>query len=87
MITALILAVFVLVTTIPVDGKQIEAYEYDTIVVSKGDTLWTIASELQEELNANKESIVSWIAEYNEIEGAVIIAGQTLTVPVKGEND
>ncbi|WP_183163739.1 cell division suppressor protein YneA [Alteribacter keqinensis] len=85
-ITAVIILVFVLVTTIPVDGKSLEAYEYDTIVVSEGDTLWTIASDLQHELNSNKETIVGWIADHNDIDGAIIIAGQKLTVPVKGEN-
>ncbi|WP_096435311.1 cell division suppressor protein YneA [Alteribacter populi] len=86
-ITAMIILLFIVVTTIPVDSKGLEGYERSTIVVSEGDTLWSIAADLHEELNTNKETVINWIKGQNELEETVIITGQSLTVPIKkGEN-
>lgn len=56
-----------------------EAIEYDNIVVSKGDTLWSIASEL----NGNTKENIYDIQLKNNLNGSVIYEGQELLVPIK----
>lgn len=51
------------------------------IVVTNGDTLWTIASEYKP-AGKDLRKFIHEISEINRIENATIFCGQTLTIPV-----
>ena len=51
--------------------------EYEKIVVSKGDTLWSIASELNGDIREN----IYEIKKINNLTSDLIIAGKTLIIP------
>ncbi|PYZ98108.1 hypothetical protein CR205_05800 [Alteribacter lacisalsi] len=85
-VTAVLIMLFVFVTTVPTESKGLEPYDHEKVTVEEGETLWSIASKLHDDLDTNKESVIHWISVYNELEGSVIFAGQELTVPVKGEH-
>ncbi len=56
-----------------------EPIEYNSIVVAKGDTLWSIASELE---GNTKENIYN-IQIKNDLNGSIIYEGQELLIPIK----
>ena len=56
-----------------------EPVEYDNIVVAKGDTLWSIASELNGDTNEN----IYEITVKNNLNDVIIYEGQELFVPIK----
>lgn len=56
--------------------------EYDTVVVSKGDTIWSIASNLGGDINRN----VYEIKKLNNIDNSIIFVGQKLLVPVSTQS-
>lgn len=56
-----------------------EPVEYKSIVVAKGDTLWSIASEL----NGNTKENIYDIQMKNVLKGSIIYEGQELLVPIK----
>ena len=56
-----------------------EPIEYSSIVVAKGDTLWSIASELE---GNTKENIYN-IQIKNDLNGSIIYEGQELLIPIK----
>ncbi len=58
------------------DGR---AYE-----VRRGDTLWQIATERYDE-SVDPRAVVFAIREANELDGALLQPGQTLTLPFLGE--
>lgn len=51
--------------------------EYNTIVVSAGDTLWSIASSLGDNVREN----IYTIKEINNLDSSMIYVGQELLVP------
>ena len=51
--------------------------EYDTVVVSEGDTLWSIASSLEGNVREN----IYMIKKINKLESSMIFVGQELSVP------
>ena len=51
--------------------------EYDTVVVSEGDTLWSIASSLEGNVREN----IYIIKKINKLESSMIFVGQELSVP------
>jgi LysM repeat protein len=51
--------------------------EYNTIVVSEGDTLWSIASSLGDNVREN----IYTIKEINNLDSSMIYVGQELLVP------
>ena len=53
------------------------AAEYKEIIVSKGDTLWSIASNLKGNINEN----IYEIKKINKLENSYIYVGQELSVP------
>ncbi len=53
--------------------------EYNSVIVAEGDTLWSIASEIEGNIREN----VYIIRELNNIKGSIIYVGQELVVPVK----
>ncbi len=55
------------------------APEYEKIVVSKGDTLWSIASEL----NGNIRENIYEIKKINNLKTSYIYEGQELQLPIK----
>ncbi len=56
-----------------------EPVEYANIVVSKGDTLWSIASNL----NGNTKENIYDIQQKNNLKGSIIYEGQEIVVPIK----
>lgn len=61
-------------------AAAIDALATESVVVSSGDTLWSIAQRCADDLPAR--DVVSWIQERNGIEGGLIVPGQCLVVPV-----
>lgn len=53
--------------------------EYDTIIVSEGDTLWGIALTLEGDISEN----IYNIKEVNNLDSSIIYEGQELLVPIK----
>ena len=56
-----------------------EPVEYNSIIVAKGDTLWSIASKLEGNTKAN----IYDIQIKNDLNGSIIYEGQELLVPIK----
>lgn len=53
--------------------------EYAEITVSQGDTLWSIASKMDGDINKN----IYEIKKVNNLKTSYIYAGQTLIIPCK----
>ncbi|MBB5174430.1 cell division suppressor protein YneA [Texcoconibacillus texcoconensis] len=60
-----------------------ENVEYETVIVEEGDRLWTIAREIEEQVEMNKQEIVQWINVKNELTSDKIYVGQTIKIPTK----
>ena len=58
------------------DARLIARHRY---VVRAGDTLWTIAE--RQAAGGDPRPVVDAIAQANELRGAAIVPGQTLSVP------
>lgn len=54
---------------------------FETVTVSPGDTLWSIAEEVAP--NADPRDAVDAIARLNAIDGGGLIAGQTISIPLE----
>ena len=55
------------------------APEYEKIIISEGDTLWSIASSLNGNINEN----IYEIKKINELNNSFIYVGQELLIPCK----
>lgn len=53
--------------------------EYETIVVSAGDTLWSIALDIEGDVKAN----IYDIKKINKLNNPIIYEGQELLIPIK----
>lgn len=53
--------------------------QYDSIVVSEGDTLWSIANNIGGNVNKN----IYEIKEINNLENSIIYVGQELKIPTQ----
>ena len=53
--------------------------QYDNIVVSEGDTLWSIANNIGGNVNKN----IYEIKEINNLENSIIYVGQELKIPTQ----
>ena len=53
--------------------------QYDSIVVSEGDTLWSIAKNIGGNVNKN----IYEIKEINNLENSIIYVGQELKIPTQ----
>ena len=58
----------------------LDALPTESVVVSSGDTLWSIAERSCDDLPVR--DVVSWIQERNGIDGGLVVPGQRLVVPV-----
>ncbi|MFC4735686.1 LysM peptidoglycan-binding domain-containing protein [Bacillus daqingensis] len=56
----------------PADGEH---------VVKEGESLWTVADSMSEELDMKLEETVYWLKQENELDNETIYPGQSLTVP------
>lgn len=72
-----ILSFFISMTTSKVFSAT--PIEYESIVVSEGDTLWGIALKLEGDISEN----IYNIKEINNLDGAIIYEGQELFIPIK----
>lgn len=52
------------------------------IVVMRGETLWSIASDMLDENNQNIDHIIYDIQEINNMSSSDIYVGQTILVPI-----
>ncbi|PRO64467.1 cell division suppressor protein YneA [Alkalicoccus urumqiensis] len=61
----------------------------ESYVVSEGDTLWSIAEEVTEEVDIPVEKTVYWLKQENDLHDRWIQPGQKLKVPAyeNGVND
>lgn len=52
---------------------------YDNVIVSEGDTIWSIASQIKGDINKN----VYEIKKINNLKNSIIYVGQELQVPAQ----
>ncbi len=79
-IILLILILFKATISFELAKTQYETYEY---LVTKNDTLWTIASRIiPEGKNLNIRKVIYDIKEINCLEDSIIYSGQTLMLPI-----
>ncbi len=65
-----------------IEGKIDDVIAYESVLVRKGDTLWSIAeANMQGASNAEIRAYVDEIAELNEISPTYIKAGKYIIVP------
>lgn len=55
-----------------------EPTKYDTIIVSEGDTLWSIALDLEGNIDKN----IYEIKKANKLNSSIIYVGQELLIPI-----
>ncbi len=70
----------IIVSIISMITTKVLSYEkpvYEKIIVSRGDTLWSIASNLTGNINKN----IYQIQEINNLENANLYIGQELLIP------
>ncbi len=75
------MVLFTLMFTIKVYSKDIPQYNY--ITVQKGDTLWSIASNLTNYNDMEIRELVYLISNDNDIYNASIYPGDIIRVPLK----
>ncbi|MEK4632583.1 MULTISPECIES: cell division suppressor protein YneA [Bacillus] len=81
--TAILSAVILLVSCA---GNDQALSQYVKIKVQDGDTLWSLADQVAEKKNINKEDFIEWVTENNHLQTADIKPGDELILPVKKEN-
>ena len=75
--------VFGTMTVFNKDNAALSAYEQcETVVVMSGDTLWSIAHEI-EGGKTDTRVIINDIIKKNNLKNAEVYAGQTLEIPSK----
>lgn len=81
-ILSLSIVVFVLSFIMSMTTKTVfsaEISDYNEVIVARGDTLWTIASELEGNTNKN----IYEIKRVNNLSDSIIYEGQVLMIPKK----
>ena len=79
--------IIVIFSSIAVFGRSEKSFEnknevyYDLVEVSKGDTIWSIASEYSNE-NITTKQYVDCIIEFNNMKNCNIYPGENIVVPV-----
>ncbi|WP_415272791.1 cell division suppressor protein YneA [Bacillus siamensis] len=81
--TAILSAVILLVSCA---GNDQTLSQYVKIKVQDGDTLWSLADQVAEKKNINKEDFIEWVTENNHLQTADIKPGDELILPVKKEH-
>ncbi|MGV3270247.1 cell division suppressor protein YneA [Bacillus sp. CIS52] len=81
--TAILSAVILLVSCA---GNDQALSQYVKIKVQDGDTLWSLADQVAEMKNINKEDFIEWVTENNHLQTADIKPGDELILPVKKEH-
>ncbi len=75
--------VFGTMTVLNKDNSALSAYEQcETVTVLSGDTLWSIAQEI-EGGKTDTRVIVNDIIKQNKLNSSEVYAGQTLEIPAK----
>ncbi|WP_028659415.1 LysM peptidoglycan-binding domain-containing protein [Nocardioides insulae] len=78
-IAALVAAVGLGFTLTPDSSATQEAEQTETVLVGTGDTLWHIAGRIAEP--GGTGAMVDHLIELNDLDSAMLIAGQELEVP------
>jgi hypothetical protein len=81
-----VIALFVFVIFFALTGSKTSAHvegqqQIKTIIISKGDTLWSIAKSNYTELDGDFDSYIERIKKTNNMECQDLIVGNTLLVP------
>ena len=79
------MVLFTLIFTIKVYSKDIPQYNYIYITVQKGDTLWSIASNLTNYSDMEIRELVYLISSDNNIYNASIYPGDVIRIPLRIE--
>ena len=76
-IIACVLSFIISMITVKVFSASPEVY--DNVIVSEGDTIWSIASQIKGDINKN----VYEIKKINNLKNSIIYVGQELQVPAQ----
>ncbi|CAM3743200.1 cell division suppressor protein YneA [Alkalicoccus chagannorensis] len=63
------------------DNETEDSTLHQEVVVSEGDSLWKIADDVSDGMDLKTEETVQWLKKHNNLDGAVVHPGQSLTVP------
>lgn len=63
--------------------QPVDASQYMTITIQKGDTLWQLANAYSEQHSLSVEKFIDWVQRVNNINPYVIHAGEELVIPVE----
>lgn len=77
-ITCFILGLVLMVVTV----NQASS-EYNEVSVASGDSIWSLAEEYAGDYKMSKQDFVSWVEKENQIINGKLIAGETITIPIK----
>ena len=79
-ITIIILVISIILFAISTQGRK--PIEYRTIIIKKGDTLWSIVKTYQTN-EVDPRKLINQIKRINNLENALLHPGQTIKVPIK----
>ncbi|TFE02900.1 cell division suppressor protein YneA [Jeotgalibacillus salarius] len=79
-VTALILSLFLVFTQTATSDTS-----YAEVTVENGDTLWAYAEEYAGHSSMTPERFIEWVTEHNNLSSHVILAGDSLELPVSKE--
>ena len=78
-------AVLLLTAVAPLAGRARATVSTETVLISSGDTLWSIASA-HPVAGLDTAGTVDLIAELNHLDGFTLVAGDTVLVPATASN-
>ena len=79
-------ALLLLTAITPLAGRTSPSVPTETVRISSGDTLWSIASA-HPATGLDTAGTVDLIAELNHLDGFVLVAGDTVLVPAAASRD
>ncbi len=79
-------AVLLLTAIAPLSGRARASVATETVRISSGDTLWSIASA-HPVAGLDTAGTVDLIAELNDLDGFALVAGDTVLVPANAASD
>jgi hypothetical protein len=84
-ILAVTAGLLLLTAIAPLSGRARLGVATETVRISSGDTLWSIASE-HPVTGLDTAGTVDLIGEINDLDGSELVAGDTVLVPADGSN-
>lgn len=65
------------------DNEQSDHHPAEEHVVAEGDSIWSIAEKVSENIDLQLEETVYWLKDENDLEGEIIHPGQTIQIPAQ----